>query len=288
VADTPARGPRSAWVTSLQVTPVVLFLGTFLVAPLSVFLLYSFWTKRGFEFVADWTVENYTGTLGDEVYRTLLRNTIEIALLASVIAVILGYAFAHVVRFYLRRWQAPLMFLVLVAAFSGYLVRVYSWRTILGRNGIVNETLLQLGFVDRPLTFLLYSRTAAVIVLANFLLPIALAPMYVALQNVTDGEIEAARDLGCGPARVHRKVTIPRARPGIFAAFALCFLVASGDYVTPQLVGGTSGTMIGRAIVDAFGITYEWPIGAALSFSTLAVVLLTIGLLSVVTARVVR
>jgi spermidine/putrescine transport system permease protein len=277
-----------SWLPALQIVPATLFLGVFLVAPLSVFLLYSFWTKRGFEFVADWTTYNYTSTLGDPVYRSLLRNTVEIGLQASTGAVFIAYGFAHMLRFYLQRWQAALMFLVLVAAFSGYLVRVYSWRTILGSHGIINEILQLLRLIDEPLTFLLYSRTAAIIVLANFLLPIALVPIYAALQNVKDEEIEAARDLGCGPARALLKVTLPLAWRGIFAAFALCFIVAAGDYVTPQLVGGTTGTMIGRAIVDSFGITYEWPIGAALSFSTLAISLAVIGLLRAVSARLVR
>jgi spermidine/putrescine transport system permease protein len=200
----------------------------------------------------------------------------------------MAYVFAHMLRFYLQRWQAALMFLVFIAAFSGYLVRVYAWRTILGSSGIINETLQWLGLIHKPLTFLLYSRTAAIIVLVNFLLPIALLPIYAALQNVKDEEIEAARDLGCGPARALAKVTLPLAWPGIFASFALCFLIAMGDYITPQLVGGTTGTMIGRTIADSFGITYEWPVGAALSFSTLAVALVVIGLVRALGAWFVR
>jgi len=279
---------HDAWLPALQVGPAALLLGLFLVAPLSVFLLYSFWTKRGFEFVADWTTGNYTRTLGDDVYRALIRNTVEIALEASGAAVVLAYVFAHILRFYLRRWQAALMFLVLIAAFSGYLVRVYAWRTILGDSGIVNETLQRLGIIDQPLTFLLYSRTAAIIVLANFLLPIALLPIYAGLQNVKDEEIEAARDLGCGPLRTLVKITLPLAWPGIFASFALCFLVAAGDYVTPLLVGGTSGVMAGRSVADAFGIAYDWPFGAALSFTTLAVALAIIGSVRVVGGRCFR
>ncbi|MGH8609794.1 MAG: ABC transporter permease [Gammaproteobacteria bacterium] len=279
---------RARWIRLAQLLPSTLFLVAFFLAPLAVFLLYSFWTKRGFEFIADWTTENYASTLGDEVYRSLLQNTVEIGLQASALAVAIAYTFAHVIRFHLQRWQAALLFLVLIAAFSGYLVRVYSWRTILGNNGIINETLQRLGVIDEPLSFLLYSRTATIIVLGNFLVPFALVPIYAALQNVQNEEVEVARDLGCGPVRALFKVTLPLAWPGIFAAFALCFIVAAGDYVTPQLVGGTSGTMIGRAISDSFGVTFEWPTGAALSFITLATALVIIALVRALGAVLIR
>jgi spermidine/putrescine transport system permease protein len=279
---------RTRWVRLLQVAPTTAFLLVFLVAPLVVFLLYSFWATENYEIVSHWTLSNYGDALGASAYRSLLRNTVSIAMQASLCAVVLGYAFAHIIRFHLRAWQHVLLLAVLVAAFSGYLVRIYAWRTILGEHGIINEVLIRLGVLDDPLTFLLYSRTAAIIVLTNFLLPLAILPIFAALQSVSDDEIEASRDLGCGPARTLLKVTLPLAWPGIFAAFALCFVIAAGDFATPQLVGGTSGTMIGRAIADAFGITFDWPTGAALAFITLALVLTIVLVLRQVAARVVR
>ncbi|MGH8626739.1 MAG: hypothetical protein ACREYC_16235, partial [Gammaproteobacteria bacterium] len=99
---------RARWIRLAQLLPSTLFLVAFFLAPLAVFLLYSFWTKRGFEFIADWTTENYASTLGDEVYRSLLQNTVEIGLQASALAVAIAYTFAHVIRFHLQRWQAAL------------------------------------------------------------------------------------------------------------------------------------------------------------------------------------
>ena len=107
----------------------------------------------------------------------------------------------------------------------------------------------------------------------NFLIPLAILPIYAALQNVRDEEIEAARDLGASAAGAFWRVTFPLAWGGVFAAFALTFIIAAGDYVTPQLVGGTSGGMIGRSIASTFGTAFNWPLGAALSFLTLAFVL---------------
>jgi spermidine/putrescine transport system permease protein len=282
------RERRDRALSAVQLAPATLYLLLFLAVPLGVFLVYSFWVTRRYELVAEWTTANYVEGLTQAVYRDLLRNTIEIALAAAVITVVLAYAFAHVIRFHLRRYQELLLFLVIVALFSGYLVRIYAWRTILGDQGIINEALRRVGLIDEPLSFLLYSRPAAVIVLVNFLVPLAVLPIYGALQNVRDDEVEAARDLGAGPFAAFRRVTLPLAWNGIFVAFALSFIIAAGDYVTPQLVGGTSGTMIGRAIADQFGVTFAWPFGAALAFLTLAFVLVLLAVFRWSSARLVR
>ena len=283
-----SREGRDRWLSVAQLAPSTLFLLVFLVAPLGVFLVYSFWVTRSYRLVSDWTVANYVEGLSEPVYRSLFRNTLQIALTAALITVVLAYGFAHAIRFQLRRFQEPLIFLVIVALFSGYLVRIYAWRTILGDEGIVNDTLRRLGLIEQPLSFLLFSRPAAIIVLVNFLVPLAVLPIYAALQNVRDEEVEAARDLGAGAFGAFRRVTLPLAWSGIFAAFSFSFIIAAGDYVTPQLVGGTSGSIIGRAIANTFGVTFAWPRGAALSFLTLAFVLAILAILRAASARVVR
>lgn len=268
-----ALSRRASWLAAAQAGPLAVFFAVFLVAPLATFLLYSFWRTRNFEIVHDWNLKTYSDIVGVGVYWRLLWNTIQIAGVTTVVTVCVAYVYAHALRFHLRRWQEPLLLMIVVALFSGYLVRVYAWRTILGDNGLVNEFLLRLHVIDTPLTFLFYNKTAAILVLCNFLVPLAVLPIYAALQDVDDAVVEAARDVGCGSLRALWRVTLPLARPGIASAAALCFIVASGDYVTPQLVGGATGAMVGRVISDAFGITYDWAHGAALSFVILALVL---------------
>jgi spermidine/putrescine transport system permease protein len=275
-------------LTALQLTPVTAFLLVFLVAPLGIFFVYSFWVTRSHALVAEWTLAQYKEGVTEPVWRDLLRNTFVIAILTATVTVGIAYAFAHALRFHLRRYQEILLFLVLIALFSGYLVRIYAWRTILGNEGIVNEALLRIGVIDEPLSFLLFSRPAAILVLVNFLVPLAILPIYGALQNVRDEEVEAARDLGAGAVQAFRTVTLPLAWGGVFVSFAISFIIAAGDYVTPQLVGGTSGAMIGRAIANQFGVTFEWPRGAALAFLMLAIVLATLAVVRAVSARVVR
>jgi spermidine/putrescine transport system permease protein len=279
---------REGVVGALQLTPLVGTLVVFLLAPLVIFFIYSVWRLRSYQIVSEWNLDNYRAALESDIYRRLLWNTFRIAGLTALLTVTIAYVFAHALRFHLQRVQNQLVLLVLVAAFSGYLVRIYAWRTILGERGFVNTVLHDLGLTDRPLDFLLFNRFAAILVLSNFLLPVAVLTVYAALQNIRDSEIEAARDLGAGMFTTLRRVTLPLAWPGIYAALALCFIFAAGDYLTPMLVGGTSGTMVGRTIADAFNAQFDWPSGAALSFLTLAIVLLVLAVVRVVGNRVFR
>src|SRR3954469_9639095 len=153
--------PR-AWM--IQVLPATVFLLVFLVGPVAVFFVYSFWTVAGFDLAPVWNLDNYRDALSDEIYRSLFVQTIATAALAAAITTVIAYTFAHAIRFHLRRYQEPLLFLVVVALFSGYLVRIYAWRTILGDEGLINSALGRLGLVDQPISFLLYSRTAAIVV----------------------------------------------------------------------------------------------------------------------------
>ena len=270
------RGPLARLHSTFQIAPATLFILVFAIAPLGLFLVYSFWDVENYDIVSNWNFENWKLIVQDEVYRDSLINTIRIAGFAAAIATVVAYLFAHAMRFHLRRWQETLLFLVIIALFSGYLVRIFAWRTLLGDKGIINEMLIKIGLIDEPLTFLLYNRTAAVIVLANFLVPLAILPIYSSLQNIDEREVHAARDLGCTAWGAFRRVTLPLAWPGIAAAFALTFIIASADYLTPRLVGGVEGTMIGQTIATTFLDTFDWPAGAAVAFSALIVTLLIV------------
>lgn len=276
------------WFPALQLAPVTLFLTIFFVVPLGIFFVYSFWVTRRYELVADWTVANYTEAVSEPAYRRLLWNTLLLAFLASAFTLAIAYPFAYAIHFRLRRFREPLLFLVLLALFSGYLVKIYAWKTILGNRGVINEALLRLGVVDEPLSFLLYSRPAAIITFVNFLVPLAVLPIYASLQNVADEQVEAARDLGAGAWAAFRRITLPLTRDGLLVAFAFAFIIAAGDYVTPQLVGGTSGAMIGKAVVSTFGVTFNWPLGSALAFLTLAAVVTILVSARQLAVRVVR
>jgi spermidine/putrescine transport system permease protein len=198
---------------------------------------------------------------------------------------------AYLMRFRFEQRANLLLGLVLVSLFSGYLVRIYAWRTILGTEGLLNTALLQLGLISEPITTLIFSPWAVMITLVGLLLPLALLPISSSMSNVSRDHVEAARDLGSNGLRLHRTVLLPMVLPGVGTAFAIAFVLAAGDFVVPTMLGGASGgTMIGNLITSFFrSSSADWPLGAALSFVVLAllviVYLLTTRLLRWVSRR---
>jgi spermidine/putrescine transport system permease protein len=156
------------------------------------------------------------------------------------------------------------------AVFGGYLFKIYAWKSILGSDGLVNGALLRLGVVQAPVEALLYSRTAVIVTLVNLLLPFAVLPVYASLRNVRGECLEAARDFGAGQLATAWRVVLPQCRWGLFAAFTVTFLAAAGDYVTPLLLGGASGSMLGQFVALQFSARFNWPLGAAMSFTLFA------------------
>jgi spermidine/putrescine transport system permease protein len=275
-------------LTSVQLAPASTLFLLCVAAPLGFFVIFSFWQLKNYEIVPQWTPGNYRSAVGDASFRSLLWNTLEIALATAVVTTTIATVLASVLRFRLARWQNAIMFLIMIALFSGYLVRIFAWETLLGQQGAINKLLETLGVIDHPISVLLYTRASAIIVLTNFLIPMAILPCYAAFHNVRESEVEAARDLGGSAVQAYRRVVLPLAWPGVFAAFALTFIIASGDYLTPQLVGGVSGTMVGEQIAGTFLTEFNWPLGAAYAVIDLGVVLLAVVAVKAVTNRAVR
>ncbi len=274
-------GRRSSWPEPLPSTPATrllapagLYVGIFFAVPMVGLFVLSFWRAEGFELIPDLSFASYRKIARSGLYHEVLVRTVAIALITAVIVVPAAFALSYLMRFVFERRAQLILQLALISLFSGYLVRIYAWRTILGKQGLINTTLDWLGLVTEPLTFLLYSRVATLITLIGLLLPLAVLPIYSAMANVAREHLEAARDLGSRRAHLVRTILVPMAFPGIRTAFAFTFLLAAGDFVTPALVGGTRGTMIGNVIAEQFrGIGADWPLGAALAFVTMAVVL---------------
>jgi spermidine/putrescine transport system permease protein len=238
------------------------------VIPLAIFFVYGFFRTGVLDIEYVFSLDSYQRVLTDRLYLQVIARTMEIAMVVATIASLLAFTFCYFATFHFRRYREILLTVITVSLFSGYLVRVYAWRTILGAEGIVNETLLTLGAINRPLSFLVYSSFGVVLVLICMLLPFAIIPMYSSLGNVSRELLDASRDLGASPIEAIRTVLIPIARKGIMAAFAFSFVLAAGDYVTPQLVGGASTQMVGNIIADQFGASFDWPLASAIGVTT--------------------
>lgn len=251
--------------------PATTYVGLLVVVPLGILVAYSFWTQTYVSVDKTFTWGNYQEALTDPLVRYLLLQSIAIAGLVTIATVLMAYPIAYFIAF--RTDNKSLWLLLITIPFwSSYLLRVFSWKLILGFNGVMNSALMGLGLIDEPLSFLLYNEFAVVLTLAHAWAPFAILPLYVSLQKVDRSLLEAAADLGSGPIKSFLRVTLPLTIPGIIAASLIIFIPTVGDYVTPALVGGSDGKMIANLIQVQFGAANNWPLGATLSLLSMFVV----------------
>jgi len=253
--------------------------------PILIFLVYSFWQLKGFEIVPEWTLKNYVQVANNPVYIKLIARSIGIGLITACITVVLSYPVAYAMAFRMKEGRELILLLMILSLFSSYLVRVYAWKTILGNNGVINSILMSIGLVQEPVSWLIYSRFAVIVTLVSVFFPITILPIYSVLMNIHPNLLEAARDLGAGATLAFLKVTLPLSMPGVMAGFIFTLVLTAGDYITPALLGGSNGQMIGNSIVSQFGIASNWPLGAAITFFVMAVFLALFGVGGFLTKR---
>ncbi len=264
--------------------PATTYVGLLVVVPLGILVAYSFWTQTYVSIDKTFTWDNYQEALTDPLVSYLLIQSIIIAGLVTISTVALAYPIAYFIAFRTHK-KGLWLLLITIPFWSSYLLRVFSWKLILGFNGVLNSALIGLGLIDEPLSFLLYNEFAVVLTLAHAWAPFAILPLYVSLQKVDRSLLEAATDLGSGPVRSFLRVTLPLTIPGIIAASLIIFIPTVGDYVTPALVGGSDGKMIANLIQVQFGAANNWPLGATLSLLSMFVVgLVAIGFVIVMRA----
>jgi spermidine/putrescine transport system permease protein len=266
VAGSAAVAPAIGWITML------------VLVPLAIMVVFSLWSVQDYRIHHAWTTSQYAATLGSGLWRVLLVRTLLTALVVAVCATAVSLPLAWFVSQRLRRAKAFALALMLLPLWVSFLLRAYSWKVILGERGILNTLLIDIGVIERPLNALLYSRTAVVIALLYVSIPFVFAPIFVAFERIPKDFLWASHDLGGGTFRTFARVAMPLALPGIVTGFAFAFVLSVGDFVTPSLVGGTSGTMIGALIVSQFGLAFNWPLGAAMAIVLLVVVLVFLAL----------
>ena len=263
--------------------PTLAVMGLALAAPLLLMAITSLKSQSGISFSEGWTLSHYGEVLGRASYRSLFLRSVLISGAVTLVTVALAYPMAYFVAFHARRKFIWLVALT-IPFWTSYLLRVFAWKIILGFNGVINSGLMRLHLIDQPLEFLLYNPFAVVVTLAHAWAAFAILPIYVSLEKIDHSLLEAASDLGDSRFRRFLRVTLPLSMPGVIGAAILIFVPTTGDFVTPQLVGGTKGTMIANIIEVQFNAVGNWPLGAALSLVSMAMVGVIAGLF-VATAR---
>ncbi|MER9730940.1 ABC transporter permease [Mesorhizobium sp. M0217] len=259
------------------ISPTLVYALILLLVPILVVFAHSFWTQNYLTIDHTFTLENYRIALTEPIYRDLLWRSLCISLTVSFFTVILAYPIAYFISFHGGRHKSLWLFLITIPFWTSYLLRVMSWKVILGYNGVLNSGLMGLGIIDEPSTALLYNSSAVIITLTHAWAAFAILPIFVSLEKVDRTLVEAATDLGDGPLRSFLRVTLPLSAPGVISAALIVMIPTVGDYVTARLVGGKDGVMIANAIESQFHKASNWPLGAALSVTTMLVVTLMAG-----------
>ena len=252
------------------VSPAVLWLLLFLMLPLFLVLLYSWWTHgTGGTIIRVFTFENYSRFFTRSIYSRILFRSFLAGLQTSALALVLGYPTAY----YLannRSHGNMLIFLIMVPFWTSYLIRIYSWMLILMERGVINYVLLNLGLVSEPLR-LLFTPFAVIIGMTYSALPFTILPIYAVLSGIDRDLVEAAKTLGANSWQAFLEVTFPLSLPGVMAGGIIVFIQGAGNFLAPAILGGTGADLMANVIANRFLETFNWPFGSALAMVFLAV-----------------
>lgn len=259
-----------------MLSPALVLMVVALLSPFAMLVGISFTAETGAPDEWALTLGNYQTVFEKPQYLRVLGRSIVIATLVAVTTVLLAYPAAYYIAFHVERNKMMWLILITLPFWTSYLLRVFAWKLILGYNGVVNSALISVGLIDQPLDFILYNTNAVVLTLAHAWAAFAILPIFVSLQKIDRSLVEAANDLGENHFEAFIRVTLPLSMPGVISALLLVFIPTVGDYVTPKMVGGPNGIMIGSLIQLAFGRLDNWPLGAAISVVSMLTVTLTV------------
>lgn len=272
--ELPSRRPssRSSCLPCWLAAPGLVWMALFFLVPLGLVFAISFASRGTYGgIVWEFTSANYLDLL-HPLYGKILAQSMWYATVTTALCFALGFPLAYVIARSPARWQPIFLLLVMLPFWTNFLVRTYAWMILLRHDGLINRFLMALGVVDTPLE-LLYTPTAVVIGLVYGYLPFMVLPLYVAVERLDPLLVEAAWDLYASRWAVFRRVILPLTKPGIVGGCILVFIPSIGSFITPDLLGGARSMMIGNLIQHEYLVVRDWPLGSAVSFVLMAVVM---------------
>ena len=269
------RNIRNFW---LLFTGPAIWWSLVLLVPYLIMLTISFYSRKFPFHVPDFQFGNYLKLVNDPQYYLVLFRSIKIAFLVGVTTFLISYPLAYCLARKVRsdRWRLLLYVATIIPLWVSYLLRAYTWKTILGSEGILNSFLMWMGIIEEPSTFFLYNQFAMVITMAYIFTPFMVMPVYASLEKIPSSLIEASKDLGANRISTFLKITLPLSMPGVLAGFTFTFCLSAGDFISPTLVGGPYSNMVANVVATQFGIAMNWPLGSALGMVLLLIVLAVI------------
>jgi putrescine transport system permease protein len=227
------------------------------------------------DFFSNLDFENFNWLLDDALYINSYLSSLKIATISTFLALAIGFPFAYGMAKAPVRWRSLLLMLVILPFWTSFLIRVYAWIGILKTEGLLNQFLLWLGFIDDPL-ILLNTNKAVYIGIVYSYLPFMILPIYSTLEKMDESLLEAAIDLGCSKFSAFWLITVPLALPGIIAGCFLVFIPAMGEFVIPDLLGGSRTLMIGKTLWNEFFSNRDWPVASAVAIVLLLLLVIPI------------
>jgi putrescine transport system permease protein len=220
---------------------------------------------------------NYRFLIEDALYWKTYLKSVEVAFFSALMCLVIGYPMAYAMARAPGAWRNVLLMLVVLPFWTSFLLRVYAWIGLLNNNGVINNLLMALGVIDHPLVMMRTNFAVYVGIVYSYL-PFMILPLYATLEKLDNTLLEAAADLGCRPWRAFLAITLPLSVPGIIAGFSLVFIPALGEFVIPDLLGGTDTLMIGKVLWDEFFSNRAWPVASAVAIAMLSLVVLVMAL----------
>ena len=264
---------RPNLVVSLQLSPSLAWLTFFFLAPLVLIVVYSVSRRaEGGGVLLGFTLQHYTRILSSNYYLGITWQSLVLGLKVTALTLLISYPVAYLLATTRSRWKPFLVFLLVVPWWTSILVKNFAWVGILLDNGLANRFLLWTGLTHRPVK-LLYNEFSVVVGLIHVLIPFMTLPLFATLEKMEPQLLEAAENLGAGPLRAFREVTLPLSMPGVASGCILTFILAFGSYVTPALLGGPKNWMVAMVVQDQFLNAFNWPFGSAVAIVLLAIVM---------------
>ncbi|MET3196131.1 ABC transporter permease [Bacillus sp. OAE603] len=263
--------------------PTIIWLFLFLILPYLNLFVYSFWRAGPIDVIKEFSTANYTkfftATAGARAPFSILLDTLKLAGTVTLFTILLSYPLAYFINFRVTKYKRFIYMLVIIPLWISYIVRAYSWKIILGTNGILNSSLMYLHIIDKPLEFFLYSKISVIIGMVHIYTPFVLMPIYTILEQIPRNLMEASKDLGGNRFQTFFKIIFPLSLPGVIAGATFAFVLSMGDFLAPSLLGGPdSNTMIANLVQLQFGTSNNWPYGSAIGVIIFILVLIVLDL----------
>ena len=265
------------WLLLLFLLPFIFVLKISLAEPIMAIPPYTSllkWSDSWLPSIAA-SLDSYLFLFSDSLYIKAYLSSLKIAIISTIMTLIIGYSIAYSVARAPTRWRGILLMLVILPFWTSFLIRVYAWIGILKTEGLLNLALMSIGIIDKPL-MIMNTDLAVYIGIVYSYLPFMILPLYANLEKMDMSLLEAAADLGCRPFKTFWTVTVPLSIPGILAGCFLVFIPVMGEFVIPDLLGGSDTLMIGKVLWTEFFYNRDWPVASAVAIILLALLVVPI------------